>query len=156
MKIHRYNIYQDLPAQKYLSEEVPTLRQVFTPEVKQKTLYWRKSINKPVNANPSINCACARALPYPSLHILGILLSNLLQVVHRNLTLLFVVAGGVERSQDLHGLVVAGLRLQHLLEALGRIFHVTTVDVHLTQPKVGQHKAGSCKLGCLHGGENDF
>ena len=54
------------------------------------------------------------ALSYPGLDILGILLRHLLEVGDGNLPLLLVVAGGVQRAQDLHRLVVPGLGLQHL------------------------------------------
>jgi len=66
----------------------------------------------------------------------------------------------IQRSEDLHGLVVARLDFQHLLKALGGleivaglvvyrlgkgfiatyIFGIPPIDVHLTKPVVRQHK----------------
>jgi len=66
-----------------------------------------------------------------------------------NVPLLLVVGRGVEGAQDLHGLVVVGVGLQHLLKALRRVLLVPPVHVHLAQAEERQHKGGRGELGGL-------
>ena len=76
----------------------------------------------------------------PSLNILRKLLRDLLQMILSNLPFLLVAGAGVQRSKNLHRLIIPGLRLENLLEALARVLSVAPVDVHLAQTKVGQHE----------------
>ena len=82
----------------------------------------------------------------PSFDIIRLMFGDYLQKVLGDLALLLVVGQGAERFKDPHGLVVSGLSLRNLLEALGRVLHVSSVDVHLAQVEVRKNKVRGCEL----------
>ncbi len=65
------------------------------------------------------------------------------------LALLGLLGRGVDARQDLHALVVARTGLEDLLEAVGGVLGLTSVQVGLPQAEVGQDEGVRVELGGL-------
>ena len=55
----------------------------------------------------------------------------------------------IKRSKDPHRFVVTRLGLENLLEALGRVLHVASGNVHFAEAEVWKDEVRRCKLGGL-------
>lgn len=66
-----------------------------------------------------------------------------------NVSLFLIVRCCIERPQNFHSFIVVGVGLQDLFEALCRVLLVSSIHIHLSQAKEGQHKGRRGELSGL-------